>query len=131
VQRDLYALAASARGTPVETAYAFLEEPGEPARDRFGEPELAAARERTESVLERLAAGRFEVTDRPHRFLCHDCPARDRLCSHTRDAQMRDEPEPPIPPPPPPEERPTEREAVTAAHAPPDDGEAQLSLLGE
>jgi ATP-dependent exoDNAse (exonuclease V) beta subunit len=127
VQRDLYALAASARGTPVETAYAFLEEPGEPARDRFGEPELAAARERTESVLARLAAGRFEVTDRPHRFLCHDCPARDRLCSHTRDAQMRDEPEPPIPPPGGAQQAalPTPASGVET----PSDGDPQLSLL--
>jgi ATP-dependent exoDNAse (exonuclease V) beta subunit len=134
VQRDLYALAA-ARGTPVETAYVFLERPDQTVRETFGEAELAAARERTEAVLERLAAGRFDVTDRPHRFLCHDCPARDRLCSHDRAAQMRDEPEPPIPPPPPPEEPPTERIAVTASasapQGPPDEGDAQLSLLGE
>ena len=29
VQRELYALAAASRGTPVQTAYVFLEEPDE------------------------------------------------------------------------------------------------------
>ena len=82
IQRDLYALAAAARGDPVETAYVFLERPEAPARESFGEAELDAARARVEAVLERLAAGRFEVTDRPHRALCADCPARERLCSH-------------------------------------------------
>ncbi|MDP9187635.1 MAG: hypothetical protein M3O25_00110, partial [Actinomycetota bacterium] len=68
------------------------------------------------------------VTDRPQRALCHDCPARARLCSHSIEAQMRDEPEPPIAPP--------ERNGA-AANAPgrpttePDepDGPVQLSLL--
>jgi ATP-dependent helicase/nuclease subunit A len=100
IQRDLYALAASARGAPVETAYVFLERPDEPVRETFGEAELEAARGRVETVLERLAAGSFEVTDRPHKALCADCPARERLCSHKTDSQMRDEPDPPIEPPP-------------------------------
>ncbi len=96
VQRDLYALAAAARGTPVETAYVFLERPEPAVRERFGEGELDAARDRIEAVLERLAAGRFEVTDRPHRALCLDCPARERLCSHGSAETMRESPEPPI-----------------------------------
>jgi ATP-dependent helicase/nuclease subunit A len=96
VQRDLYALAAAARGAPVETAYVFLEQPDSPVRERFGEAELEAARERVEALLERLAAGRFDVTDRPHRALCLDCPARERLCSHEAAAQMREDPDPPI-----------------------------------
>jgi hypothetical protein len=99
VQRDLYALAAAARGAPVETAYVFLERPDPVVRTRFDDEELAAARRRVEALLERLAAGRFEVTDRPHRALCHDCPARARLCSHETAAQMRDDPQPPIEPP--------------------------------
>src|SRR5262249_59685562 len=37
VQRDLYALAAAARGAPVETAYVFLERPDPPVREGFGE----------------------------------------------------------------------------------------------
>jgi len=98
IQRDLYALAAAARGEPVETAYVFLERAGEPARESFDEAGLEAARARVEEVLGRLAAGRFEVTDRPHRALCADCPARERLCSHTIEAQLREDPEPPTDP---------------------------------
>ena len=90
IQRDLYALAAAARGAPVETAYVFLERADEPVRESFGEGELEAARDRVEAVLERLAAGRFEVTDRPHRALCADCPARERLCSYPIELTMRD-----------------------------------------
>jgi ATP-dependent helicase/nuclease subunit A len=93
IQRDLYALAAAARGGPVETAYVFLEQPATPVRESFGEAELEAARGRVEALLERLAAGRFEVTDRPHRALCADCPARERLCSHPIELTMRDSPE--------------------------------------
>jgi ATP-dependent helicase/nuclease subunit A len=115
VQRDLYALAAAARGAPVETAYVFLEQPDAPVRQSFAEAELDEARGRVEKVLERLAAGRFDVTDRPHRALCLDCPARERLCSHGTAAQMREDPDPPIAP-----AGPEERE---------DKAEPQLSLL--
>jgi ATP-dependent helicase/nuclease subunit A len=94
VQRDLYALAAAARGAPVETAYVFLERPSSIVRESFDDDGLAAARARIEALLERLAAGRFEVTDRPHRSLCHDCPARERLCSYEAADQLRDSPEP-------------------------------------
>ena len=76
----------------------FLERPHEPVRKSFDEAGLEAARTRVESVLERLAAGRFDVTDRPHKALCADCPARERLCSHSTGAQMRDDPDPPIEP---------------------------------
>jgi ATP-dependent helicase/nuclease subunit A len=115
VQRDLYALAAAARGTSVETAYVFLERPGAPVRESFGEADLDAARGRIEALLERLAAGHFEVTDRPHRALCADCPARERLCSHDTAAQMRDAPDPPIVP--------------SGRHEAEQEGEPQLSLL--
>src|SRR4029453_17347187 len=40
VQRDLYALAAGARGGPVETAYVFLERPGTPVTAVFDEDAL-------------------------------------------------------------------------------------------
>jgi RecB family exonuclease len=98
IQRDLYALAAAARGAPVETVYVFLERPEEPVRKSFDDAGLHAARERVESVLERLAAGRFEVTRHPHKALCADCPARERLCSHGTAAQMRDDPDPAVEP---------------------------------
>jgi ATP-dependent helicase/nuclease subunit A len=98
VQRDLYALAAAARGEPVETAYVFLERPDQPVRTRFSVAELEPARAGIESLLDRLAAGRFEVTRHPHRDLCLDCPARERLCSHQSAAHMRDHPQPAIEP---------------------------------
>jgi hypothetical protein len=122
VQRDLYALAAAARGAPVETAYVFLERPDPAVRASFGEPELEAARGRIESVLERLASGRFDVTHNPHRALCLDCPARERLCSHSTADQMREDPEPPVKP------RGARAEGADEP-AEPDDGEPQLSLL--
>ncbi len=121
VQRYLYAMAAAARGTPVETAYVFLEQPDPPERDTFDEAGLDAARGQIESVLERLAAGRFEVTRYPHRALCLDCPARDRLCSHATVDQMREDPEPAVEPHP---DR-TEEEANPAEAG----GDPQLSLL--
>ena len=82
VQRDLYALAAAARGTPVETAYVFLERPDPPVREASATP----SSRRRASGSRRCSSGSpradFEVTDRPHRALCLDCPARERLCSH-------------------------------------------------
>jgi ATP-dependent helicase/nuclease subunit A len=119
IQRDLYALAAASRGAPVETAYVFLERPDEPVRASFDPSALDAARARVEAVLERLAAGRFEVTNRPHRALCADCPARERLCSQSTAAQMRDRPDPPI--------EPTGEPADEGGE--PDDPAPQLTLL--
>jgi hypothetical protein len=84
-------------------------------RTSFDQAELEAARGRVESVLGKLASGRFEVTDRPHKALCADCPARERLCSHGAAAQMRDDPDPPIEP--------------GRDDDPADPGEPQLSLL--
>jgi len=118
VQRDLYALAASARGTPVESSYVFLERP-EPVTARFGESELERAREGIERLLAELRAGEFEVTDRPYRALCHDCPARERLCSHGPEAHFRDSPEPSIP-------RESAQEVPAGAGG---DGQEQLRLL--
>jgi hypothetical protein len=117
VQRDLYALAAAARGAPVETAYVFLEAPDRPVTTRFGPEDLDAARSRIEALLARLRAGGFEVTEHPHRALCFDCPARERLCSHEASALMRDDPDPAIVPAGPPQP------------ASGTDGEPQLSLL--
>jgi ATP-dependent helicase/nuclease subunit A len=98
VQRDLYALAAAARATAVETAYVFLERPAEPVRRRFEAADLDDARGGIERLLEKLGAGRFEVTVHPHRDLCLDCPARERLCSHRTADQLRDSPEPALEP---------------------------------
>ena len=64
-------------------------------------------------------SGRFDVTHNPHRALCLDCPARERLCSHATADQMREEPEPPVEP------RGAKEEGEPAKQ---DDGEPQLSL---
>jgi hypothetical protein len=106
----------------VETAYVFLERPDPAVRESFGEAELESARGRIEAVLERLASGRFDVTHNPHRALCLDCPARERLCSHATADQMREEPEPPVEPR-------GSRAADEGERRMPDDGEPQLSLL--
>jgi ATP-dependent exoDNAse (exonuclease V) beta subunit len=130
VQRDLYALAAASRGERIETAYVFLERADAPVRAGFDSAALDAARVRIEAVLGRLAAGEFAVTEHPHRALCHDCPARERLCSHTAAAQMRDAPEPAIMPVPR-----SNREGEPAAPpssepvAAPSDDHSQLTLL--
>jgi ATP-dependent helicase/nuclease subunit A len=94
-QRDLYALAAAAgaaggNGRPprVRTAYCFLERPDLPVERVFDADDLDAARERIEGLVEGVAAGRFEVTSEPHRALCLDCPARERLCSHPPERTM-------------------------------------------
>ena len=96
VQRELYALAAASRGAPVETDYVFLEDPAKPVTHRFEQADLDAARERVEALLARLRTGEFQVTDRPHKALCHDCPARERLCSYGQELTMRESPDPPV-----------------------------------
>jgi ATP-dependent helicase/nuclease subunit A len=120
VQRDLYALAAAARGTPVETVYVFLERPDAPDTRRYEQDDLDRARARVEKLLGELAEGRFAVTHKPHKALCHDCPARERLCSHRVADMMRDSPEPPVEPRP-------EIEGETDAGS--EGAEPQLSLL--
>jgi ATP-dependent exoDNAse (exonuclease V) beta subunit len=114
VQRDIYALAASGGG-PVRTAYVFLERPLEPVEMEYGAADLGRARDHVIELLGGIAAGRFEVTRRPHRALCADCPARERLCSHETAAQMRQDPDPPIEP--------------AGRGEPAETGEPQLSLL--
>ncbi|UJA19624.1 UvrD-helicase domain-containing protein [Thermoleophilia bacterium SCSIO 60948] len=84
IQRELYALAARAASGAdrVETAYVFLERPGEPVSLELGPDELDAAERRIEASLGRIGAGEFEVTPTPHAALCADCPARAALCSY-------------------------------------------------
>ena len=82
LQRALYALAAAdATGAPaVRVAYVFLERPEEPVVADLGEAELAQARADLEEEVASIAAGHFAVTRMPDWPLCHDCPARRRLC---------------------------------------------------
>ncbi|MDQ1652918.1 MAG: hypothetical protein QOI35_2118, partial [Cryptosporangiaceae bacterium] len=101
LQRSLYAAAiAEATGADsVRSAYVFLEQPDAPLVEQIDAAEIAAGRERIAELVERVRAGDFSATSRPHRALCHDCPARERLCPHDRETTGRTEPEPPIAPP--------------------------------
>jgi ATP-dependent exoDNAse (exonuclease V) beta subunit len=82
LQRALYALAAAeATGSrSVRVAYVFLERPEAPVIDELGPAELAQAQSELEEEVAAIAAGRFAVTPTPDWPLCHDCPARRRLC---------------------------------------------------
>ena len=82
-QRIVYALAALRDGAPrAEVAYCFLERPDEPVTATF--TDAGALAERLAGLAGDLLAGRFEVTDAPHRELCGDCPGRAAMCSWPR-----------------------------------------------
>jgi ATP-dependent helicase/nuclease subunit A len=91
-QRDLYALAAAtaAGAEEARTAFVFLERPGEPVVREHDAAAIAATRERLGSLVAGIAGGEFEVTHRPHRELCQDCPARPRLCVHPPELTLRE-----------------------------------------
>jgi ATP-dependent helicase/nuclease subunit A len=82
LQRDLYALAAAeaTEAERVRVAYVFLERPAEPVIEELDAAAIASARTGLEAAVGELAAGHFEVTATPDWELCHDCPARRRLC---------------------------------------------------
>ena len=69
---------------------AILRKPDRPFRDTYDAAGLAAARERIEALVERIREGDFAPTTAPHRDLCHDCPARRRLCPHPVEITGRD-----------------------------------------
>ncbi|MFN2612364.1 MAG: RecB family exonuclease, partial [Solirubrobacterales bacterium] len=79
-QRDIYALAASAGAERAETAFVFLERPDQPVRDEFGPLQLAAARERLDEAVSRIAEDEFSATHEPSEALCSGCPAKAGLC---------------------------------------------------
>ncbi len=103
-QRDLYALAASegvarrdGEAPAVRTAYAFLDSPG-PALERVYDSEaLAQARARLETLVAGIRTGSFDVSPAPHRGLCLECPARERLCSHPKELTLAEAPPSPAP----------------------------------
>ncbi|HEX6601764.1 MAG TPA: UvrD-helicase domain-containing protein [Solirubrobacterales bacterium] len=102
VQRSIYALAvAEALGaSEIEVAYVFLERPDAPLVTSSDAAAIAAGRERVAALVDRVRSGDFAATRRPHAALCHDCPARDRLCPHDRETTGRASPEPPVDPEP-------------------------------
>ncbi|MFN8151981.1 MAG: UvrD-helicase domain-containing protein [Solirubrobacterales bacterium] len=91
LQRSLYAaaVAAATGARSVRAAYVFLERPDEPVVATLGPDEIEVGRERIEAVVARIRAGHFEATREPHHDLCHDCPARARLCPHPRELTGR------------------------------------------
>jgi hypothetical protein len=91
-QRDLYAIAAGGHDGPMRTAFVFLERPDDPVVREHDAAALAATRERLEGLVAGISAASFEVTGSPHRALCHDCPARPRLCSHPYELTMAETP---------------------------------------
>jgi len=91
LQRDLYAAAvAEATGADrVRSAYVFLERPDAPLITELDAAAIDAGRGRIEAMAARVRAGSFEPTPEPHAGLCHDCPARRRLCPHPSELTMR------------------------------------------
>ncbi|MBA3300249.1 MAG: UvrD-helicase domain-containing protein, partial [Thermoleophilaceae bacterium] len=97
VQRRIYALAALRRfGRAVRVAYVFLERPGEPVVERYGPEDVEAIEASLAEHTRGIEAGEFAVTAAPHRALCFDCPARERLCIHGPEETMRDAPGAPV-----------------------------------
>jgi ATP-dependent exoDNAse (exonuclease V) beta subunit len=82
LQRDLYAVATqqATGAASVRVAYVFLERPGDPVTEQLGSEAIETARTGLGAIVEELGANRFEVTSTPDWPLCHDCPARRRLC---------------------------------------------------
>ena len=116
IQRDLYALAAAARGAPVETAYVFLERPDEPVRTSFDQ---ARARGGTGSggVRPGAARGRALRGHRPSRTRPSARTAR-RASASAATARRRRCATTPI-----------RRSSRAATSDPADSGDAQLTLL--
>ena len=81
------------RGRPSPRRLRLPRGPGEPAITEMGPNDIASARERLEAVVARIGAGEFEVTSTPDWPLCHDCPARRRLCSGPAAAPEEAQPE--------------------------------------
>ncbi len=85
------------RGAPgVEVAHVYLERPDVPATVAYAASEATALQERLVTVASGVLDGRWPVTDRPHRALCGDCPARRQLCSHPETVTLRESPAPPV-----------------------------------
>jgi hypothetical protein len=95
IQRTVYALAVLRDGAPaVEVAHVFLEQPESPAAVRYTQADAAALHEELVGVASGVLTESWPVTDRPHRGLCGDCPARPALCSHPEDVTLRESPPP-------------------------------------
>jgi ATP-dependent exoDNAse (exonuclease V) beta subunit len=84
LQRFLYAaaIAESTGSDRVATAYCFLQAPDDPVVETLGPEAIASGRAAVEELVARIRAGDFSPTPEPGPSLCHDCPARARLCPY-------------------------------------------------
>jgi len=91
LQRSLYvaAVAESTGAASVRSAYVFLDRPEAPVIERLDAARIESGRKRVEELVGQIRASRFEATASPHAALCHDCPARPRLCPHPRELTLR------------------------------------------
>jgi hypothetical protein len=88
-QRIVYALAALRDGAPrVDVAYCFLERPSEPVVRGYTAADADALTEQVVSLARGVLDERYEVTERPHRDLCADCPGRRALCSYSEERTL-------------------------------------------
>ena len=91
-QRDLYAAGRERGRRQAQTERHRRSGPrthSSTLRDRrssatYDSEALAQARQRLESLVAGIRTGSFDVTAAPHRGLCLECPARERLCSHPK-----------------------------------------------
>jgi ATP-dependent exoDNAse (exonuclease V) beta subunit len=90
LQRLLYADAiARATGSgEVVSAYAFLQAPGQPIVETLGAEAITVGRDAIADLVERIRGGDFSPTPDPGPALCHDCPARVRLCPYPRELTL-------------------------------------------
>jgi ATP-dependent helicase/nuclease subunit A len=94
-QRVVYALAALRDGArEVEVVHSFLERPDRPVSIAFREDDVPRLEQELIGLAEGILAERFEPASEPHRWLCHDCPARPALCSWDESMTLRDPAEP-------------------------------------
>jgi len=98
LQRHLYAAAvAAATGSASTTAvYCYLQAPGDPIVATLDRAAIDAGLGAVERVVGSIRAGDFAPTADPGPALCHDCPARERLCPYPREITLgtKGEPEP-------------------------------------
>jgi RecB family exonuclease len=81
-QQLIYALAALRAGaTGVDVVHVFLEVPEAPVTATFTREQTPELEGRLAELTNGLAGGVFNVTDTPHRAVCHGCPAEGGLCS--------------------------------------------------
>ncbi|HWH11886.1 MAG TPA: PD-(D/E)XK nuclease family protein, partial [Solirubrobacteraceae bacterium] len=93
IQRRIYGLAALRAGaSAVEVAYCFLRRPEEVVSVEYSAADAGRLEAELLGLAAPLAAGRFDVSPRPHRGLCATCPGRARLCSWDEARTLGDDP---------------------------------------